>query len=94
MQDFDMKYNKEFREKYPETVGETDHVFDTSNYAEFLESMLEEALNNAPKNTIHNSDYAKLPKFDEVYKKAYELDRDKMTVATFYECLKELGNFA
>jgi hypothetical protein len=34
------KFEKEFREAYPETVGETDSEFDTSNYADFLEDRL------------------------------------------------------
>ena len=55
---------------------------------EFEDSTLKEFLERSD-----NSDYAKLPKFDAVYKRAYELDGDKITVATFYECLKELGNF-
>jgi len=34
------KFEKEFRQRYPETVGETDMDFDNSNYAEFLEEEL------------------------------------------------------
>ncbi len=36
-----MKFEKEFREKYPESVGEQDSMFDMSNYVEFLESKVE-----------------------------------------------------
>lgn len=36
------KYDKEFREAHPETIGETDSHFDVSNYADWLENRLEE----------------------------------------------------
>lgn len=45
-----MKFEKQFREAHPETVGETDSRFDLDNYCEFLESLVEEKLkadNNA-----------------------------------------------
>ena len=32
------KYEKEFREVYPETVGETDREFDLDNYKDYLEN--------------------------------------------------------
>lgn len=35
------KYEKQFREENPETVGETDKHFDLSNYKDWLESKLE-----------------------------------------------------
>lgn len=34
------KYDAEFRLAMPQTIGETDHLFDLSNYAEFLESKI------------------------------------------------------
>lgn len=37
-----MKLEKQYRAKYPETVGETDRQFDLSNYADFLEENIEE----------------------------------------------------
>lgn len=36
-----MKFEKEFRKAFPETVGEKDYTFDLSNYADFLESLVE-----------------------------------------------------
>jgi len=36
-----MKYEKDFRQKYPESVGETDREYDKSNYTEFIEEQLE-----------------------------------------------------
>lgn len=38
-----MRYEKEFRQAKPETIGETDHHFDSVNYYEWLESKLSEA---------------------------------------------------
>jgi len=37
-----MKYNKEFRQKFPETIGEKDRAFDLSNYSDFMDSKLTE----------------------------------------------------
>lgn len=37
------KYEKEFREKYPQTIGETDKEFDLDNYKDFLEELIEKA---------------------------------------------------
>lgn len=37
-----MRFEKEFRKAHPETVGETDREFDLSNYADWLESLVEE----------------------------------------------------
>lgn len=34
------KYDAEFRLEKPETIGETDHAFDLSNYVDFLESKI------------------------------------------------------
>ena len=34
------KYDAEFRLAKPETIGETDHTFDLSNYVDFLESKI------------------------------------------------------
>lgn len=34
------KYEKEYREMYPETIGETDKDFDLYNYKEWLEDLL------------------------------------------------------
>ena len=39
-----MKYEKEFREAHPETIGETDKQFDQSNYVEWLELYVENKL--------------------------------------------------
>lgn len=36
-----MKYEKEFREAHPETIGETDYTFDITNYNEWLEKRIE-----------------------------------------------------
>ncbi len=48
-----MKYEKEYRQKHPETIGEIDSHFDLSNYSEFLESELAEAKSNAaPKDLV------------------------------------------
>jgi len=35
------KYEKEFREAHPETIGEKDGYFDLDNYKDFLEDKLE-----------------------------------------------------
>jgi len=35
-----MKYEQSFRKAHPETVGETDSVFDLVNYTEHLESRI------------------------------------------------------
>ena len=43
-----MKYEKEFRKAFPETIGETDRAYDESNYTDFLESLVE------AQNTIDN----------------------------------------
>ncbi len=32
-----MKYEKEFRQSHPETVGEKDNAFDMSNYIDWLD---------------------------------------------------------
>jgi hypothetical protein len=37
-----MRYEKEFRKAKPHTVGEKDKDFDNRNYAEWLESQLQE----------------------------------------------------
>lgn len=37
-----MKYEKEFREAHPETIGETNKVFDLCNYVDWLECEYEE----------------------------------------------------
>jgi len=34
------KFEKEFREAHPETIGETDREFDLNNYKDFLEQQL------------------------------------------------------
>ena len=39
-----MKYEKEFREAYPETIGETDKAFDLSNYTDWLEKQLSDGI--------------------------------------------------
>lgn len=36
------KYDAEFRLQKPETIGETDHTFDLSNYVDFLENKIEQ----------------------------------------------------
>ena len=36
------KYDAEFRLQRPETIGETDHVFDLLNYVDFLENKIEQ----------------------------------------------------
>ena len=36
------KYDAEFRLQRPETIGETDHAFDLSNYVDFLENKIEQ----------------------------------------------------
>lgn len=48
--DMKFKYDKEFRADHPETVGEIDTQFDTSNYVEWLEKKYGELLieQNAP----------------------------------------------
>lgn len=48
------KFEKQFRTENPQTVGETDSIFDLENYNEWLENKAEELLfefdkiNNAP----------------------------------------------
>ena len=37
------KYNKQFRELNPQTIGETDKDFDLENYKEWLELKLEKS---------------------------------------------------
>lgn len=34
------KFEKEFRKKYPQTIGETDRHFDLDNYKDFLEDLI------------------------------------------------------
>ena len=34
------KFDKEFRESHPETIGETDYEFDLENYKDWLEKQL------------------------------------------------------
>jgi len=34
------KYDAEFRKAKPETIGESNHTFDLSNYVDFLESKI------------------------------------------------------
>ena len=38
------KYEKEYREKHPETIGETDREYDLDNYKDFLEEFIALAL--------------------------------------------------
>ena len=40
-------YDAEFRLQKPETIGETDHTFDLSNYADFLENKIEQNIFDA-----------------------------------------------
>ena len=39
-----MKFEKEFREAHPETIGETDRAFDESNYTDWMEKQYSELL--------------------------------------------------
>ena len=38
------KYEKEFREENPQTIGETDRQYDLSNYKDWLERKLEDTI--------------------------------------------------
>ena len=38
------KYEEQFREENPQTIGETDQQFDLSNYKDWLERKLEGAI--------------------------------------------------
>jgi hypothetical protein len=39
-----MKYEKQFREAYPETISETYSAFDMNNYIEWIDSRFEKSL--------------------------------------------------
>ncbi len=45
------KFEKEFRQEYPETTGETDTAFDNCNYIEWLENKLVVLIDTKPVDT-------------------------------------------
>lgn len=74
-----MRFEKEFREAFPETVGEADKKFDQSNYCDWLESLVEKKI------TSNNSDYTKCA--DEVLS-IINFSRNSSHGRKIIECIK------
>jgi len=76
-QEATVKFEKEYREAWPETIGEKDTQFDMLNYSEYLEnciSGMRYVYNflvglleiREAQNTIDNKSSFQFPKFDEI----------------------------
>ena len=59
-----MKFEKEYREAWPETLGEKDIQSDMLNYSEYLENRLLEI--REAQNSIDNKSSLKLPEWEKI----------------------------
>ena len=72
-----MKFEKEYREAWPETIGEKDTQFDMLNYSEYLENRLLE-IREAQK-TPTNKQSLQLPNYKEVWNDAWQWYSDRVS---------------
>ena len=63
------KFNEQFRKDHPETIGETDSVFDLDNYKDWLELQIEKPVVMMDKNNnqIHEGERFKFEYLKELH---------------------------
>lgn len=69
-----MKFEKEYRQDFPQTIGETDKQFDMSNYCEWLESQVQEKFTTINKQSTELCLENVLPQTKEEFIKDHDYD--------------------